>query len=250
MASRLLSLSSRSRGLGPLCTRRPPPLLQRNCEASKPAWNSSSSRSFASLGRAPSRGEDPWQVLGVSRQASAKEIKAAYRLAALRTHPDREGGSEDAFKRAALAYDALTNGQGLQGWNETASPVASEFDAFRADRFAPLRTVSFEHAERMFRNAFGGRGVDEVLQSAMEGEDHGLHAAAMREAAFNKLLRQAQAQSELHKLLGDGQDSLTTTTREVITTEDGKSFLKVRTTTQWLDGRTEHDIVVKSRHRM
>jgi molecular chaperone DnaJ len=53
---------------------------------------------------------DPYEVLGVDRQASAGEIKAAYRRLALKHHPDRNPGdraAEERFKEVSLAYAVL-----------------------------------------------------------------------------------------------------------------------------------------------
>lgn len=55
---------------------------------------------------------DYYEVLGVSKTASADEIKKAYRKIALQFHPDRNPGdkdSEEKFKEAAEAYDVLSN---------------------------------------------------------------------------------------------------------------------------------------------
>jgi molecular chaperone DnaJ len=55
---------------------------------------------------------DYYDVLGVSKTASADEIKKAYRKIALQFHPDRNPGdkdSEEKFKEAAEAYDVLSN---------------------------------------------------------------------------------------------------------------------------------------------
>jgi len=51
--------------------------------------------------------EDPYLVLGVPRSATPDEVKAAYRKAARKNHPDR-GGSPEAFQRVQRAYEALT----------------------------------------------------------------------------------------------------------------------------------------------
>ena len=53
---------------------------------------------------------DPYEVLGVDRQAGAAEIKAAYRRLALQHHPDRNPGdhaAEERFKELSLAYAVL-----------------------------------------------------------------------------------------------------------------------------------------------
>ena len=55
---------------------------------------------------------DYYEVLGVDRNASADEIKKAYRKAALKYHPDKNPGDKEAeekFKEAAEAYDVLSN---------------------------------------------------------------------------------------------------------------------------------------------
>ena len=50
--------------------------------------------------------DDPFVVLGVRRGASEKEIRAAYRQAAKRAHPD-QGGSVERFRQLQAAAEAL-----------------------------------------------------------------------------------------------------------------------------------------------
>ena len=53
---------------------------------------------------------DFYEVLGVSKTASADEIKKSYRKLAIKYHPDRNPGDKEAeekFKEAAEAYDVL-----------------------------------------------------------------------------------------------------------------------------------------------
>lgn len=54
---------------------------------------------------------DYYDVLGVSKGASQDEIKKAFKKAALKYHPDREGGDEKRFKEAGEAYEVLADEQ-------------------------------------------------------------------------------------------------------------------------------------------
>jgi molecular chaperone DnaJ len=52
---------------------------------------------------------DPYTILGVSKNASADEVKKAYRKLAHQYHPDKKGGDEAKFKEINEAYQTLSD---------------------------------------------------------------------------------------------------------------------------------------------
>ena len=61
--------------------------------------------------------KDPYEVLGVSRDASDEDIKKAYRRLAKQYHPDVNPGdkqAEEKMKEINAAYDAITDASARQ----------------------------------------------------------------------------------------------------------------------------------------
>ncbi|ADY52288.1 chaperone protein DnaJ [Pseudopedobacter saltans DSM 12145] len=64
---------------------------------------------------------DYYDVLGVSKSASADEIKKAYRKLAIKYHPDKnpdDKAAEEKFKEAAEAYEVLSNPEKRQRYDQ------------------------------------------------------------------------------------------------------------------------------------
>ncbi len=61
---------------------------------------------------------DYYEVLGVSKEASADEIKKAFRRKAVELHPDKEGGDEAKFKEINEAYEVLKDQSKRQRYDQ------------------------------------------------------------------------------------------------------------------------------------
>src|SRR5437588_11837224 len=94
---------------------------------------------------------DYYEVLGLARNASAEEIRKAFRGLALKFHPDRNVGDEEAavkFKEAAEAHEVLSDPQkrdlydryGHAGLSGTQMPNFNQDSIFEAfgDLFGDL----------------------------------------------------------------------------------------------------------------
>jgi molecular chaperone DnaJ len=61
---------------------------------------------------------DYYEVLGVGKNASADEIKKAFRRLAVQHHPDKEGGDETKFKEINEAYEVLKDASKRQRYDQ------------------------------------------------------------------------------------------------------------------------------------
>ncbi len=80
---------------------------------------------------------DPYEVLGVSRDASEEEIKKAYRNLSRKYHPDaninnpNKAEAEEKFKEVQQAYEAIQNGQtGFGGYGPGSSYGQSGYGGY------------------------------------------------------------------------------------------------------------------------
>ncbi len=103
--------------------------------------------------------EDPYAVLGVAREASAAEIRKAYRALAKKHHPDLHSGdarAEARFKRISAAYDLLGDAKKRARFDR------GEIDASGAERgprHAYRHYAGADAAQRFAaRGGFGGFG--------------------------------------------------------------------------------------------
>ncbi|KAL4608934.1 hypothetical protein GN956_G24048 [Arapaima gigas] len=130
---------------------------------------------------------DYYDVLGVPRNATAEDIKRAYRKQALRWHPDKNPDNkeeaEKKFKEIAEAYEVLSDrskrdaydNYGKEGMSSSGSSGPSSPGDF------PGFTFTFRSPDEVFREFFGGQDpfatfFDDFPFGGMHGGIHmGLH---------------------------------------------------------------------------
>ncbi|MBV6503485.1 MAG: Chaperone protein DnaJ [Fimbriimonadales bacterium] len=137
--------------------------------------------------------KDYYAVLGVDRNADAKEIKSAYRRLARKYHPDvnpKSRAAEERFKEISEAYDVLSDEKKRKLYDrfgdnwEAASKMGDNFQPGAGQGFR----IDFEGApsgfESIFENFFGGFGpsgggvsiphdVEQTVELTLEEVDTG-----------------------------------------------------------------------------
>ncbi len=95
-------------------------------------------------------GDDPFVILGVRPEASAEEVKQAYRRLAMRWHPDRNASSAAAteFRKVHAAYERFLERQRAAEWERrpTASPNAAKPPANASVDYVQGLTLTLEEA--------------------------------------------------------------------------------------------------------
>lgn len=126
--------------------------------------------------------DDYYKLLGVERNASAEEIKKAYRKQAMQYHPDRNPGdkrAEEMFKKVSHAYEVLSDPQKRQTYDQfgadafegTAGPRAGGPGGMGGGFHDPMDIF-----RQMFSGGGGGGGIfDEFFGrgGAAEADNHG-----------------------------------------------------------------------------
>jgi molecular chaperone DnaJ len=98
---------------------------------------------------------DFYDILGVTKSASAEEIKKAYRKKAIQFHPDKNPGdkaAEDKFKEAAEAYEILSNADKKQRYDQYGHAGVDGQGGFGGGG------MNMDDIFSHFGDVFGGRG--------------------------------------------------------------------------------------------
>ncbi len=102
---------------------------------------------------------DYYEILGVSKSASAEEIKKAYRKKAIQYHPDKnpdDKEAEEKFKEAAEAYEVLSDPEKRQRYDQFGHAGVGGAGGFGGGGMN-MEDI-FSHFGDIFGGHFGGGG--------------------------------------------------------------------------------------------
>jgi DnaJ-class molecular chaperone len=130
---------------------------------------------------------DPYEVLGIARDASAEQIRAAYRKLAKAHHPDLRPGdkaAEERFKAISAAYELLSDAEKRAQYDRgeiDASGAPKMRESFYRDFAEGPGGAKYSYAggfggdeadlEAMIQELFGGRARGQGRGMRMRGAD-------------------------------------------------------------------------------
>ena len=113
---------------------------------------------------------DPYQILGVSKTASASEIKSAYRKLAKKLHPDVNPGNkevEQKFKEITAAYDLLSDADKRARYDRGEVDAQGQERGFSGGAW---RNAGSRHSARGGEDPFAGfGGMEDIFAEFMGG---------------------------------------------------------------------------------
>ena len=155
-------------------------------------------------------GKDYYQILGVSRNASEKEIKQAYRRLARKHHPDLNPGDKSAeakFKEINAAYEVLSNPEKRKKYDqfgeqwEYAEQFAKSGGQERARWDFGKGGTTFEYGDLsdfggIFSSLFGDSGKGSRMRGPRRGQDIESTIEVTLEEAYHGSKRVIHLQTE------------------------------------------------------
>ncbi|MCC6215563.1 MAG: molecular chaperone DnaJ [Polyangiaceae bacterium] len=130
---------------------------------------------------------DYYEVLGVEREASAEDIRRAYRQLALKYHPDRNPGNAEAegkFKEASEAFGVLSDDAKRSAYDRFGHAGASAGFDFQGAGIGDILNQFQDLFADFFGGFGGGFGGNGRRRAPERGQDVGVAAQVTLAEAF------------------------------------------------------------------
>lgn len=161
--------------------------------------------------------KDPYEILGVPRNATQEEIKRAYRRLAKQTHPDHNPGNphaEQRFKEVQAAYELLGDPKRRAEYDRFgAGGPAPEFRTWTTGTAAPFADGRFDFGtlgdlssifEQFFTRGMPGDRGGRTRRAARTPRPRGPDLDHEVELTFEEALRGARRELVLTEAAHDG----------------------------------------------
>ncbi|KLV07673.1 molecular chaperone DnaJ [Photobacterium ganghwense] len=173
---------------------------------------------------------DFYEVLGVARDASERDIKKAYKRLAMKFHPDRNQGDEQAaekFKEVKHAYEILTDPQKRAAYDQYGHAAFEQGGGFGGGGFGGGADFGDIFGD-VFGDIFGGGGRRGGQQRAQRGADLRYNMELTLEEAVRGCTKEIRVPTLVHCDTCDGSGAKKGTSATTCGTCHGSGQVQMR----------------------
>jgi len=143
---------------------------------------------------------DPYQTMGISRDASKRQIKSFYRRLAKELHPDK-GGDSERMQELSRAYSILSDPLRRKLYDDGAGDMAENYDKALEQVFTKVIEVALrKYGPQSLKSGFD----NEISQSIRKAE-----------SALLDVKKDIKSMQEASDRVGEGDDFGTTAARDM-----------------------------------